>query len=232
MTHRLSSRRSITVFLVIALVLGFLVRILAGYPVVRTDLVYSPGIRQKPPGTKSPGDVVVSFYMFLDSGLYEKAWELVLEPDFIGTGKVVNFSEEIEANPDGFYGWTDRERFVERMRRELGQEGTGITLKNIQVDAVQPVDFRQYAMKHPLLNNLQKSFSPGLQDGVGGAFLVDVTGNLLGACTIFKWDKRIMVLRIDKRYRILLSGTKSAKSFFYQGWFSNIEKIGNLRGVQ
>jgi len=262
MACRMFNRVPVPLFLGIVFILGFFIRILSGSPAVHTDLVYSPGITQKPPGAKTPGDTAVSFYMLLDSGQYEKACDLALEPDFIETGKVASFTERVR--PGTFYGWTDKDRFTERMRRELGHGGTGITLKNIRVDSVYAVDFAQYESEHPLKRyplkryplkrhplkessllglslqdeSLQDSPLQGvpLQDatlqGVEDAYLVDVSGNLLGACTIFRWDKQVLVFRIGKKYKILLSGTKSTKSFFYQSWFSNIKKIGNLRGVQ
>jgi len=211
------NRMSVPLLLGIVFILGFFIRILSGSPAVHTDLVYSPGIRQKPPGAKTPGDTAVSFYMLLDSGQYEKAGDLALEPDFVGTGRDAALAERV--GPGTFYGWTDTKRFVERTRRELGQGGAGITLKNIRVDSVLTVDFASPLQDAPL-------------QGIEDAYLVDISGNLLGACTIFRWDKQVMVLRIDKKYKLLLSGTKSAKSFFYQSWFSNIEEIGNLRGVQ
>jgi len=234
MALRIFNRMPAPFFLGIVFILGFFIRILSGSPAIHTDLVYSPGIRQKPPGTRTPGDTAVSFYMLLDNGQYEQAWELVLEPDFVGTGRVAEFSEQVEADPGDFHGWTDKERFAERMKQELGPGGTGITLKNIRVDSVDLIDFAQYESKHPLQWNLLKesSIQGSLLPRAEGVYFVDVSGSLLGACTIFRWDKQIVVLRIDKEYRLLLSGTKSAKSFFYQSWFSNIEKIGNLRGIQ
>jgi len=234
MARRIFNRIPAPLFPGIVFILGFFIRILSGSPAIHTDLVYSPGIRQRPPGTRTPGDTAVSFYMLLDNGQYEQAWELVLEPDFVGTGRAAAFTEKVGPGSGTFYGWTDKERFVERMKQELGPGGTGITLKNIRVDSVRRIDFTQYESKHPLQGNLLEEFSikGSLLPRVGGAYLVDVSGNLLGACTIFRWDKQVVVLHIDKKYRLLLSGTKTAKSFFYQSWFSNIEKIGNLRGIQ
>jgi hypothetical protein len=61
--------------------------------------------------------------------------------------------------------------------------------------------------------------------------VVRARGTLLGACTIFSWQKTLPVSGEGGRFRLLLSGTKPANSLFYQEWFADLRRIGSLRAV-
>ena len=94
----------------------------------------------KPPGTETPLDTAVSFYMYIDSGDYDKAWETALEPDWISEGTDVTYFDEVEPGKGAFQGWTKKEDFVERLNEEIGKRGGKIRLSNLES---RPVSFQE-----------------------------------------------------------------------------------------
>ncbi len=222
--------KKFTLFLCSLFVIGSLIRIIAGNALFSTDLTYSSGRKGKVPGTKTPQDTVKSFYMLIDSGNYEKAWEICLEPDWAGDRRVT-YKDPVRASDSilpGWTssgctspgcrssGWTSKEDFVNRLEQEIGRGGYGVTLHNIQVQQMEKMD------RHILS-------SPFKIEAIEDVVSILVEGQMLGACSIFKWEKSVVVLSVEGKYKILLEGTKEPNSFFYQTWFSHIEKIGDLR---
>jgi len=206
-------------FLIPILLVGLAVRLMSGNAVIQTDLVYSPGIEERVPGAGTPEDAVKSFYLLIDRGGYEKAYELVLEPDWTPGETPALYRENIGVREGTFPGWTGKAEFVERLRRELGASGTWITLNSVRAESISQhpeADVSAMAERYEL-------------SALESVYTVEVSGNLLGACTIFKWKKVLPVLQIGKNYRVLLSGTKAEKKFYYQSWFSELEKVGYLR---
>lgn len=198
---------------------GVFIRILGGVSIINTDIVYSPGERQKPTGSKTPEEVVRSFYIFIDSGEYEKAWEISLEPDWTGGTGGSGYRDEVSSSGKDFMGFTGKETFVKRLNEEIGSAGSGITLRSIEAEIIEPINTSVFSEFYGVKN-------------VRDAFRVRAKGNILGACTIFRWEKELIVLGLGKGYNVLLSGTKGKNSYFYQTWFSNIERIGDLRGSE
>ncbi len=99
---------------------------------------------------------------------------------------------------------------------ELGVNGIWLKLNNIQAHKLE-------SDSGDLPEEIVDTLDPE------EVYAVRVNGHLLGACSIFKWEKDVTVVNIMGEYKIFLDGTKQAKSFFYQSWFSNIEKIADLR---
>lgn len=205
--------------LVFVFAAGVFIRLLGGVSIISTDLVYYPGEMQNPTGSKTPEEAVKSFYVLIDRGEYEKAWELSLEPDWTGGVRGYGYKDELSSSGKEFMGFTGRETFVKRLDEELGRNGGGITLRSIEAEVMEPIDTSVFYESYGLKN-------------VRDAFRVRVKGNILGACTIFRWEKELIVLGLGKGYKVLLSGTKNKNSYFYQSWFSNIERVGDLRGSE
>lgn len=195
---------------------GVFIRLLSGSSVLHTDLVYSPGRKEKPPGSRTPADAVKSFYLYLKSGDYEKAWEISLEPDWADRGGGVEFRDEVSGSGRQFSGWTGKEAFVQRMKAELGPFGSKINLRAVEAEIIGVLDAAPFAEAYGF-------------DKLENAFMVKAWGNLLGACSVFRWEKELVVLEVGKRYRVLLGGTKPKNSWFYQSWFSNLTMVGTLR---
>lgn len=78
----------IIILLVFIFSLGFLLRGMSEKSVINPSLVYSPGIKEKIPGTKPPEDTVKPFYLLIDEGSYEKVWKIVLKPELCVCGAV------------------------------------------------------------------------------------------------------------------------------------------------
>jgi len=195
---------------------GLLLRAAGGGGLLSSNLVYSAPVRSASSGGGSPADAVRSFYLLLDQGQYAAAWELAREPDYTGSGNAP-YRSAVPAQATSLLGWTSREAFVSRLNDELGQGGLWLRLADVQAEEVAGAAAEQTARPIP----------PGAKT----AALVRAQGTLMGACTIFRWEKVLPVTREGGGYRVLLPGTKQAKALFYQEWFANVRKVGTLRAV-
>ena len=216
MSLKTGVRTQFTVLLVIALLCtGFLVRVFGGVAVLTTDLVYISGNKPLSEVPDSPEAVARLFYLSLDSGDYETAWQYSLEPDWKEEGATVNYWDNLEPASSTPMKWTSKSDFINRMNSELGKSGYGIKLNN--VDAVRAeAEAADGAVPFTL---------PDADEVVP----VTVSGHLLGACTIYGWEKNLFVARSGEDYKVLLEGTKEENTLFYQTWISDMKKISDLK---
>jgi hypothetical protein len=213
---RFRSRRiAMTAAFTALILVGVTLRVMSGHEIVMTTLIYSPGEKVRYPGSRTPEDTVTSFYLSLDNGDYERAFRLILEPRW--TEEPASYGEAVVVEDKRFWGWTEEEEFLMRLKSEIGIKGSGITLNNVHAHVVEELEADTY-------------FNAFEIAGLRSAFKVEVQGNILGACSIFSWRKELTVLQIGRQYRVLLDGTKEADSFYYQSWFTGFEKIGDIRG--
>jgi hypothetical protein len=197
-------RGIVAIAVVLVAVAGAAVRVLSGNALLHTDLVYSPAQKERIPGATSPENAARSFYLYIDSGLYDKAYDISIEPQWNeGVSRGSGF--------DKVSGRSSREDFFARMYRELGPGGSGIRLGGIRAGEAEPVD----------------DFSA--IERLEGVYRVRVSGHMLGACSVFRWKKDLTVLKTAGQYKVLLDGRTGALPFSYRSWFENIEKISDLR---
>ena len=205
-----------------AVLAGGLLRAAAGGGLLSSNLVYSAPVRQAAPGSSTPADAVRSFYLSLDRGEYAAAWGLSREPDYTGSGNAL-YRSAVTGEGAARRGWTSREAFVSRLTDELGHGGVWLRLADVQTAEVAgasgPEDPGEVVAK------------AGGSGGSKAAAVVRAEGTLLGACTIFHWEKVLPVAREREGWRVLLPGTKQANSLFYQEWFANVRKVGTLRAA-
>ena len=204
------------VYFILFLVLGAIIRIVSEGDLIFSDLVYIKKSRVEDINVSSPIDVVIAFYSYIDSGQYEKAWEISVEPEWIKESPGNLYKQKIEADCSNFNGFTSKEDFVRRSRDEIGPAGSWLSIQNIEAEPVQESPTGIKNCVKDALNNAR-------------AYTVLVRGQILGACGIYEWRKYVTVFEIDGRYRILLPGEKKAKALFYQEWFGGIKKIADLR---
>jgi|GEM_PF-1259661 len=209
----LKNRGIIIIFLSLIL-FGVFIRALSGRSILFSTLIYSPGQKIRYPGSRTPEDTVKSFYLSIDNGDYECSYSLILEPDW--TGGSVSYREAVEAGGMEFTGWIPEEEFVGRLRFEIGPKGSGITLHSVDAHVVKEFEVGAFSRTFGI-------------DDLRSAYRVEAYGNILGACSIFSWRKELTVLQIGRRYRVLLEGTKEVDCFYYQSWFTGIEKVGDIR---
>ena len=192
-----------------AIVCGALVRIYAGMPLLHSDLATGGG---PSPVTPAGGAelTVLAFYENLGKGDYAKAWALSLEPAW-AAGRSVSYGNE-QLQSSSVPGWTSEADFVSRCKDDIGE---GMRLNEIRVERLATLPRGQSA---PLA--VLKA------DRLIG---VKASGRMLGACLIYRWDRDLVVAEVGGKYRVVLPGTKPAKSFFHQSWFSNLSLVGSLR---
>jgi hypothetical protein len=207
--------RPIFLMLLFFLAVGAFIRLAGGYALILPNLTYSSGSPHVLPGTETPEDTARSFYIFLDQGNYEHAWDISIEPDWIGNAPVA-YKTEVVPSLATFAGWTNKTTFMTRLNRELGVNGIWLKLNNLQA---QRLDRQVDGFAQELVERLDPE----------DVYVVRVRGHLLGACSIFQWEKEVPVIKIGGAYKVLLAGTKKAKTLFYQSWFTNIERIGDLK---
>ena len=214
-----------------AVLAGGLLRAAAGGGLLSSNLVYSAPVRQAAPGSSTPADAVRSFYLSLDRGEYAAAWGLSREPDYTGSGNAL-YRSAVTGEGAAPRGWTSREAFVSRLTDELGHGGVWLRLADVQTAEVAgasaPEDPGASAREDPGEVVAKAGGGPG---GSKATAVVRAEGTLLGACTIFHWEKVLPVAREREGWRVLLPGTKQANSLFYQEWFANVRKVGTLRAA-
>jgi hypothetical protein len=193
-----------------ALALGALVRLVSGASVLHTDLV----VNGTPAGsrtTNTPESAVVAFYEQLARGDYEEAWTLSLEPVWRRAGEP-SYKEAVLASPAP-ESWLPESRFVARCAEDLG---SGLKLNGIQAVPLAAVPENPETRAAAALTN-------------GRLRGVHASGQMLGACLIYRWDRDLVVAEIDGTYKVVLPGTRAAKSLYHESWFSNVELVGSLR---
>lgn len=217
--------RIIPVIVSVVFLAGTGIRIAGNKAVLSADMVYRAAGEVAFPGTKTPADAAVSFYMYIDRGMYDKAYEISIEPDFTEEGPAA-FKEAVEGGPVYYRGMTGKEEFVDRLEFELGRKGMWIKLHNIRGEVLDgPCPLPEW-----LLQAEGAVFDK--RSGADTCVPLRVTGHLLGACTIFSWEKTLPVVETNEGWKVVLPGTKREKQFYYQDWIMNIVKIFDLRGTQ
>jgi hypothetical protein len=195
-----------------AIAIGSIARLSTGTPLLHTDLIpaVSPAVTA-PSGT--PESAVISFYELLAKGEYEKAWALSVEPVWRGA-RESPYREAVRASeaPDG---WTSEKEFVSRCAGDIGERMklNGIRAVTLSAAPEGPEGRAVEARTHARL------------------FGVHASGRMLGACLIYRWDRDLAVVEIDGAYKVVLPGTRAAKSFFHEAWFSNIALVASLRAA-
>jgi hypothetical protein len=215
-----SAYNKICLLLLCIFLVGALVRVLSGTSILHSALIYSAGKKDRPAGVKTPEAVVKSFYIFIDTGEYERAWEISLEPVWGSDRITVAYRDEVSEDSGAFSGWTEKDKFVARLIQSLGERGQGITLNSIETHETGKLRIDE-------VTRIKNQYS---RMDFDEAYSVRTSGQLLGACSIFKWEKDLVVFNINGNYKVLLDGTKNKNSFFYQSWFLNISRIRDLKG--
>lgn len=201
-----------------ALAAGAAIRLAGGIPLVGTDLAFGGSSPAAPAAAGSPELVAQSFYAALAAGDWAGAWEASVEPSWPGAS-TASWTDEVtaagtpEATPEG---WTTEEEFVRRCGDEIG---SAIRLNG--VTAV-PGTGRQDSAGRALARAL----------GARRVTPVHVSGHMLGACLIYRWEKDLEVAHVDGRWKVILPGTRAAREQFHRSWFSDVTLIGSLRAQQ
>jgi hypothetical protein len=194
----------------ILFILGTAIRIGSGSPVLSSDMVFAKDEIKEYPIANSPASTALLFYRLIDDGVFDRAWELALEPDWSRYYTQVGYRDPVSSEGRPFPGWTPKQDFIDRMEGEIGKNGWSLKLNSIEADRIGTASAPDYA-------------------GGGTPHLVKIRGHMLGACTIFSWEKDVTVIESGGKYKVLLDGTKQSKNYFYQSWFSARNKISDLR---
>ena len=119
---------------------------------------------------------------------------------------------------------------MSRLTDELGRGGVWLRLADVQAEEVAGAGAPEAGTHRPAGPGEAVAEADG-PAGSKAAAVVRAQGTLLGACTIFHWEKVLTVTRERGGWRVLLPGTKRANALFYQEWFANVRKVGTLRAA-
>ena len=87
-------------FFIFFFLAGAFIKVFSGNPLFQSNLIYSSGKAIKPPGTETPLDTAVSFYMYIDSGAMYRAISLFCLRNNIINGSDINASLLTKKLPD------------------------------------------------------------------------------------------------------------------------------------
>jgi hypothetical protein len=180
-------------------------------PLVATDLVFEGPADAPPAPAGSPELAAQSFYAALAAGDWASAWDVSVEPAWPQAGTAA-WTDEVAAG-ESPAGWTARDAFVQRCRDDIG---SGIRLNSVTAT---PGSRQRGRAGLDLARAL----------GARRVAAVHVSGHMLGACLIYRWEKDLEVAEMGGRWKVILPGTRPARQGFHREWFSDVTLIGSLR---
>jgi hypothetical protein len=204
-----------------AVAAGVVIRLAAGLPLVGTDLAFEGPPRAGPAAPGSPEQAVQSFYAALAAGDYAAAWEASVEPAWPGADGAPWAAEVAAVTRPA--GWTAKDAFVRRCSDDIG---SGIRLNSVSAVA---------AAGEAPGQELDGAPAGALDGGLAGALgarqvrAVHVSGHMLGACLIYRWEKDLAVADVGGKWKVILPGTKAAREPFHRAWFADVTLVGSLR---
>ena len=191
---------------------GAAIRFSFSIPLIITELVYKPSVNEIIPKAKDPESIVRRFYMLIDTGRYQEAYELVLEPDWVESGRPAAYRDAVIASSESYYGMVSNEEFIDRSRGEMGPRGIFFSLSHIRSSTI-----RDSEEKLPWENVINY---PDYRE----LYHVRASGDFLSSCAIYRWEKDLLVIKTETGYRIILDGTKESKESYYLTWLNFSEK--------
>lgn len=191
---------------------GAVIRFSFSVPLIITELVYKPPAAGIIPKAGNPESTVRRFYMLIDAGRYEEAYDLILEPDWVESDRPAPYRNEVSASPEGYYGIVSKEEFIDRSRGEMGPRGIFFSLSHIRSSVLKDIEAKlpwEDVINYPEYKE---------------ASIVKAWGDFLSSCAIYRWEKELTVIKTDTGYRIILDGTKKSKENYYLTWLNFSEK--------
>ena len=201
-------------FVLICLLLfmvGGLLRIQSGWIAlphpVEASSTFSPEL--SPEMSAELQQTVLDFYSLVDKGRYDEAYQLSLE------NKWLKLEEGIYTT-NGLIG---QDEFEEVLSNEIGGNGMGLNIISIEVTGQSPLAPDRWASgEYPELRTLD-SLPDGIQ--VQGIYELEVGGVLLGRCSRWDWQDKVLVARLsgENGWRLLLPGSPEPTSPHHEEWF-------------
>jgi hypothetical protein len=191
---------------------GIIIRVFSSVPLIITELVYIPPSIETIPKAGNPESTVRRFYMLIDVGRYEEAYDLVLEPDWVKSDRPAPYRDAVSASPSGYYGLISKEEFLDRSRGEMGPRGIFFSLSKIKSSKL-----KQSGITLPYESIIEY---PEYKE----ALIVKAWGDFLSSCAIYRWEKELPVINTGNGYKIILDGTKMSKENYYLTWLNFSEK--------
>lgn len=192
-------------------VVGGLLRIQSGWIVWPQQVEASPKSNQElsPEALVELQRAVLDFYNLVDKGRYTEAYQLSFENRWV-------------KSENGTYSTTGlitQDEFVDVLSNEIGGNGMGLNIINIEVVGQSPLAADQWmSAARPELQIL-KSLPDDVQ--VQGIYEVEVGGVLLGRCSRWDWHDKVLVAKLSgaNGWRLLLPGSLESTSPHHEEWF-------------
>jgi hypothetical protein len=150
---------------------------------------------------------VLNFYHSVDKGRYveaaqlsfENKWQKLADKSYIPIGLV---------SPD---------EFSEVLSDEIGSNGMGLNIISIEIRGEAPLPIEQWAgANRPELLTLQFLAA---ETPLKGIYEVEVSGVLLGRCSRWDWDDKVLVVHMGDQWKLLLPGSPDTFGPHHEEWF-------------
>ncbi len=154
-------------------------------------------------------ETVLNFYHAVDKGRYTEAAALSLETRW----------QKLADKSYTPIGLTSPDEFSQLLSDEIGSNGMGLNIISIEVrrEAAVPAEQWQAATRPELLTlNFLPADAP-----LTGIYEVEVGGVLLGRCSRWDWDDKVLVAHLGDQWKLLLPGSPDTISPHHEEWFLN-----------
>lgn len=151
---------------------------------------------------------VLNFYQAIDKGRYAEAAQLSFETEW------QKLADKKSYTPIGL---TSPEKFSQALSDEIGSNGMGLNIISIEVRGQTPLPVEQWAA--PNRPELLTLLAIPPEPAISGIYEVEVGGVLLGRCSRWDWDDKVLVAHVGDQWKLLLPGSPDAISPHHEEWF-------------
>lgn len=167
------------------------------------------------------GETVRKFYEAADRGLYKEAYQLALENKWQAKA------------PDTYAlaGLTSQDEFVHALTEQWGDNGVDLTINEMDLLSASPLGTnRPLPSEWPELYTLADLPADTLVEDI---YEVQIHGSLMERCSLWQWDKRLLVAKLTPgEWKVLLPGIPDNRISHIQVWFLDKNPFAELHILQ
>ncbi len=159
--------------------------------------------------------IVFDLYNSIDNGHYENLYDISLEGKWIPK-KVVEGKRQYSFN-----GIVEKDNFIKKVRRDFGESGWRIhftSLKILNVSKLPRSDFKNQFIRESIILDYFDT-----EEIIKEIYIVKLEGYIIGGCSIVDWSKDLPIVRYDKKWKAIVTGTPEDYDIFHrEQWLTDI----------